>query len=194
MRRNGKSGGEIDMRTNLRHIVAVGIAFLCCLCARAAIQYRVGGRESLDPDRTRWRQRRGIGDRSKSASDGVRRHAGLGVLKTVDGGITWVPANTGLSTINVYALAIDPVTSSTLIAGTDAGIFKSTDGGQNWIAANAGPLGVPGTAVTFVVFDSASPATIYAVTYGGIFKSVDGTASWSSITGPRSSDPLLHRD
>ena len=37
------------------------------------------------------------------------------------------------------ALAIDPVTSTILYAGTEGGgVFKSTNGGGNWSAVNTG--------------------------------------------------------
>ena len=39
----------------------------------------------------------------------------------------------------VYALAIDPLTPTTLYAGTyGGGVFKSTDGGASWSAVNTG--------------------------------------------------------
>jgi hypothetical protein len=38
------------------------------------------------------------------------------------------------------ALAIDPITPSTLYAGTDAGVYKSTDGGGSWTVMNTGRL------------------------------------------------------
>ena len=53
------------------------------------------------------------------------------------GGGVWNPAITSLTATRVQALAIDPVTRTTLYAGTgDGGVFKSTDGGGVWSAAN----------------------------------------------------------
>jgi hypothetical protein len=37
-----------------------------------------------------------------------------GVFKTTDGGASWTPANTGLSGIHVFSLAIDPRTPTTV--------------------------------------------------------------------------------
>src|SRR5438445_13794543 len=46
-----------------------------------------------------------------------------------------VPAYPWHGTGNIAALAIDPVTPTTLYAGTcDRGLFKSTDGGASWTA------------------------------------------------------------
>ena len=51
----------------------------------------------------------------------------------------WSAVNTGLGSAAVSALAIDPVTPTTLYAGTDGGgVFKSTNGGANWSTVNAG--------------------------------------------------------
>ena len=80
----------------------------------------------------------------------------------------------------INALAIDPVTPTTLYAGTWGGVFKSTDGGGNWSAVNTGenfPY------VEALVIDSATPTTLYAgMNFGqGVFKSTDGGANWSTI-------------
>ena len=42
-----------------------------------------------------------------------------GVYKSTDGGVSWSPFNTGLANTNVHALAIDPLTPTTVYAGTD---------------------------------------------------------------------------
>ena len=62
-----------------------------------------------------------------------------GVFKTTDGGASWTPANTGLSGIHVFSLAIDPRTPTTVYAGTFGNkVFKTTDGGEHWLPASAG--------------------------------------------------------
>src|SRR5262249_38349558 len=61
--------------------------------------------------------------------------------KSIDGGRSW-QNEVGLPDSKVYALAVDPVNSSTLYAGTASnGVFKTVDGGVTWTAANNG---VPG--------------------------------------------------
>ena len=64
-----------------------------------------------------------------------------GILKSTDGGSTWTAINNGLPTIDVNALAIDPLASSTLYLGgvglgQSGGVFKSTDGGSSWVPLN----------------------------------------------------------
>jgi hypothetical protein len=51
-------------------------------------------------------------------------------------------ANDGLRGIYVEALAIDPLTPSTIYAGAENGVLKSMDGGGTWNEAN---IGLPGT-------------------------------------------------
>ena len=48
---------------------------------------------------------------------------GGGVFQSTDGGASWSAINTGLTNLDVRALAIDPRTPSTLYAGTRRGVF-----------------------------------------------------------------------
>jgi photosystem II stability/assembly factor-like uncharacterized protein len=57
---------------------------------------------------------------------------GYGVQVSTDGGRTFTARNTGLTSLNVNALAFEPGSATVLYAGTDAGIFKSTDTGNTW--------------------------------------------------------------
>src|SRR5262245_57307815 len=55
-----------------------------------------------------------------------------GIRKSTDGGASWIDADTGITNNPwVLGLAIDPVTPSTVYAGSD-GIWKSTDAGATW--------------------------------------------------------------
>src|SRR5256885_2088925 len=62
----------------------------------------------------------------------------------------------------VYLLAIDPKSSNTLYASTQAGLFKSTDGAVSWSAAGSGlpdhrPDGSPYFGVNSLVIDPLWP-------------------------------------
>lgn len=72
-----------------------------------------------------------------------------GVLRSIDAGVSWEPANTGLRARNVRSIAIDqtsaasPATTIVYAAGTatttaNAGIWKSSDGGTQWTPIAAG--------------------------------------------------------
>jgi hypothetical protein len=93
--------------------------------------------------------------------------------------------NSGLTYTDVRALAIDPVTTSTIYAGTSAGGYKSTDGGASWSPMNSG---LAGAGIKTLAIDPVTPSNIYAGTYYpifiigvgvGVFKSSDGGMNWS---------------
>ena len=106
-----------------------------------------------------------------------------GVFKSSDGAGSWTIANSGLSGINVFSLAIDPSNPATVYAGTlGRGVFKSTNGGQTWSTANSG---FTDTIVLSLAIDPVHPNTIYAGTAtsaffpgSDVFKSTDGGQNW----------------
>src|SRR2546428_513962 len=59
----------------------------------------------------------------------ARAHTAVGAI----GEWTYKGPDGGL----VNALIIDPLTPTTLYAGTDGGLYKSTNGGSNWSAPNS---------------------------------------------------------
>jgi len=90
---------------------------------------------------------------------------GQGVLKSVDGGITWRGASQGLDYPFLLSLAIDPLQPDTLYAGTTgAGVFVSEDGAASWRPINAGLVHKRVTCLTIDVNDH---RVIYAGTEGG---------------------------
>src|SRR5271169_146012 len=103
---------------------------------------------------------------------------GGGVFRTTNGGASWAGAGNGLPGDAVLSLAIDPVTSTTVYAGTrNHGVFKSTDGGTTWTAT-----GSTTNRVFALVVDPGTPSTLYAATASSILKSTDGAATWTAAT------------
>ena len=121
----------------------------------------------------------------------------LGILKSTDGGESWVGAGAGLQNTYVSLLIVDPVSSSKLYAVTGNGIFKSTDGAASWNLLDTGLP--PNTYITSIVIDPANPSRIYATgsffqTNGAptasLLRSTDEGQSWKIIDlglGPNSS-------
>ena len=66
----------------------------------------------------------------------------------------------------VNALAVDPVTATTLYAGTPIGIYRSLNGGTLWLPLSATLLGVD---VRAIAFDPATPNIMYAATDSGVY-------------------------
>lgn len=107
----------------------------------------------------------------------------IGVLKSTDGGNTWVKKNT-IVVSNQKAmgfLRIHPTDNSILYAGIGSEIYKSSDAGESWISIyNAGDY------VIDMEFQPENPSTIYASTqdsYNGLVKivrSIDDGSIWTT--------------
>ena len=94
----------------------------------------------------------------------------------------------------IRALAIDPVTPSTLYAGTihpnvpNGGVvFKSTNGGTTWTATGGSFSEFFGA----LAIDPVTPSTLYAGTLGGVFKSTNGGTTWTAINTGLTSTSVL---
>jgi hypothetical protein len=126
---------------------------------------------------------------------------GRGVLKSIDGGNSWTPANVGLPTIisqdpntsptpSVRSISADPADPNTLYAAV-GGIYRSVNGGTTWTTANGNlPASVTTGAgtVTAIVIDHVSDdvdptwGNLYAATLGsGVFRSINGGVTWTKI-------------
>ncbi len=81
--------------------------------------------------------------------------------------------NNGIIYTDVQALAINPISPTTVYAGGTLGVFKSTDGGVSW--SPSGPEGVHALAV-----DPVKPNTVYAGSYT-VLRSVNGGLSWVQL-------------
>jgi photosystem II stability/assembly factor-like uncharacterized protein len=104
-------------------------------------------------------------------------------FKSTDGGSSWSAVH--ISSPNPYprALAIDPVTPTTIYVGTYQGVFKSIDGGGSWSVLSSD---LTNRNVAALLIDPSAPGTLYAGTAvvgseGGIFKSTDGGGRWSAL-------------
>ncbi len=91
---------------------------------------------------------------------------GAGVSLSKNACASWAEVNTGLGSLFVKSLAIDPNHPDTVYAGTDGGAYISFDFGQHWNQINDGLLGA--TVVYSIVVDK--DGNVYAATPYGIFK------------------------
>jgi hypothetical protein len=109
---------------------------------------------------------------------------------------TWLgPGNIGG---RIRAVAIHPITTSTIFAGSvGGGIWKTTNSGTSWSAVNDFMANL---AVSSIVFTPGDPNTMYAGTGesgffnfdalrgAGIFKSTDGGTTWTQLSSTTSSN------
>jgi len=113
-----------------------------------------------------------------------------GLSKSTNSGATWVSVIVrdnnfpGESSGTIRAIAVDPVTPSTLyVAGLQTFIFKSLNGGVTWQLSSNGlqPFGFRSLAI-----DPFHTATIYTSgARNGIFKSTDSGQNWARIFASR---------
>lgn len=102
----------------------------------------------------------------------------IGVLKSIDAGVTWTP--TGLSFfvnnfVRLNKILIHPIDPNILIAAANNGFYKSTNAGVNWTQT------VSGTNIRDIEFKPNDPNTIYAS--GNSFrKSTNGGDNFTVIT------------
>ena len=79
------------------------------------------------------------------------------------------------------ALAVHPMDSGILLAGTHGGLFRSQDSGSTW--ARVGPR-LAGEEILRIQFNPSSPGTVYAATRrGGLHRSVDGGRTFAARNG-----------
>ena len=105
-----------------------------------------------------------------------------GVYRTKDGANNWVKITEGMiafdakmasMAMGVNSLAIDPINTNIVYAGTTQGLFKSTNRGNNWTKTLGEGY------VSAIQLDSSNPSTIYLATSQGVKKSTDGGITWS---------------
>ena len=114
-----------------------------------------------------------------------------GVLKSTNSGQSWSNASTGLPTnLDIYALAIDPKTPTTLYTGgLYGGVYKSVNGGASWTAT----MSAQNNSVLALAIDPKTPTTIYAgFSNTGVYKSVDGAATWNLINMGLPGAPIVN--
>ena len=125
--------------------------------------------------------------RPQVGTPGARASYGIGIIKSIDGGVTW--QETGLTWAfdqhrAVLSIRIDPNNHQILWAATSEGLYKTIDSGANWTLAHASLMAMD------VVIDPNNSQRIY-VAHGqlnstadpGIYRSTDGGASWVQLSG-----------
>src|ERR1039457_2194234 len=99
-----------------------------------------------------------------------------GVYISSDSGVTFNPANNGLTNLNTRVILAK---DSLLVLGTNQQIYKSIDFGTSWqLASNGFPANI-GSNVQDIIFKGDS---ILVATYGnGIFCSTDYCQNWFTL-------------
>jgi photosystem II stability/assembly factor-like uncharacterized protein len=126
-----------------------------------------------------------------------------GVFRSEDAGASFVPANAGLISSNIRAIAMHPADTDQILLGygdaftPSPALYRSADDGVSWSRSNTGMRATQLRGITIDPTTASLPggAHVYAVgssrpqdevpslanTDGGIYKSTDGGATWSTI-------------
>lgn len=116
---------------------------------------------------------------------------GLGVVKSTDGGDTWVRSDSGIDGTDIHALTINQRDPAYLFAFSNGhGVYRSEDGGDSWHRLDDGPEnpGVRAFAYMAVQTDmdesmgSDNWGLLFAGTADGIFDSYSCFCGWRQST------------
>ncbi|UCC77290.1 MAG: hypothetical protein JSW37_02715 [Anaerolineales bacterium] len=124
----------------------------------------------------------------------IDSYYGAGVLKSVDGGLSWQQLGADTFTgLGISSIIVDPVASNVVyVASSGAvgargpgepaqGVFKSADGGLSWAGMK---VCNDCDGASDLVIDTMDPSVLYSAFWRqGIFKSTDGGRTWLRLIG-----------
>ncbi len=117
---------------------------------------------------------------------------GHGLARSSDSGATWQTSLQAMPTSDdlappiaigyIFALALNPLSTSTLYAGTSEGVYQSLDAGITWNLTSTGLVtSSSGPYVQAIAVDPVTPSTLYAGTSLGLFSSTNAAATWVAV-------------
>ena len=95
-----------------------------------------------------------------------------GIYHTLDGGANWSNASTGLTSVDIRAIYVDPGNPAVLYAagggtaGNPGGVYKSTNSGASWSSIS---VGLPADAALALQVDPVDSSVLYAGTNSGVW-------------------------
>lgn len=115
----------------------------------------------------------GTGDRDHGDA------AGLGVIRSTDGGVNWEIYNSGMGNQTVCMMVRSETDPDFILAATTGGIYKTTDGGAHWTQKS-------GSVFKDIKFKPGNSNVAYATTTTsgtfGFYRSEDAGETWTKVT------------
>ncbi|MCP4714574.1 MAG: hypothetical protein GY868_05600 [Deltaproteobacteria bacterium] len=99
----------------------------------------------------------------------------IGIIKSINHGLSWQETNSGLTTYLVKAVALNP-SSGTVYAGTPSGLFISADAGESWTATSGNHE------IYSIAIDPHANENIYIGTNRSLLVSTDEGEEWAYLT------------
>lgn len=112
-----------------------------------------------------------IGTGDRDAGDAP----GLGVYKSMDGGISWVASKTGMNNKTVGWIIQHPSDPQIFLAATSGGVYRSTDGGTTWTVTQSGNF-------KDIQFKPNDPTVVYAAVNSDFYRSSNSGLNFTKIT------------
>jgi photosystem II stability/assembly factor-like uncharacterized protein len=106
-----------------------------------------------------------------------------GMFRSTNGGSTWTPINSGLTTTGVMRFPLITPSGDFFVGTNNAGVFRSTNGGDSWTGISTGLASLN---IAALCYDSSG--NLFASTAGtgayAIYKSTDNGGSWRVTSMP----------
>jgi uncharacterized protein (TIGR03437 family) len=105
-----------------------------------------------------------------------------GLLKSADGGLTWIAMNTGITpardgSIGVFRVFVEPKSPQVIFASATTGLFRSADGGVTWTLVTSARY-IDKT----LVFDPFTAGVVYLASGATINKSTDDGQTFTPLS------------
>ena len=101
---------------------------------------------------------------------------GLGVFRSIDGGLSFSEYNNGMGNTTIGMFAQDPNNPAHILAAGDGGMFVTTNGGQTW--AKTSTVNANYRDVKFRPLNS---TVAYATADGYFYRTTDGGQTWNQM-------------
>ncbi len=164
-----------------------------CYAAMLCLCIGILSRSAIAQTKVTWTYAGPLASPARIAALAVDPHYGTiyagapggGVWKTSDSGTTWTSLFDSKPSLQVCSLAIDPLSTGVIYAGTgdyqsprpSQGVLRSSDGGVTW----TGQARITNRPVCALALDPANSARIFAGSEEGLFISPDAGTTWTKV-------------